>query len=524
MFEIHDSIRNLPGATAARKLLTSRALQYLDSLAKEASGDDGLRRELATAYERVGDVQGKPRTPSLGDTKGALESYRKSLALRQALARNPGDVQDLLGLAGISREISELLAVSGDVNGALEYANQAVAVASSISNTDAAGREARLTELLSDYIARGVIEYSSIPRGGLQRPEAALQDYQRGLETATELLKYNPNNRSAVHQKAVIYERRGRILLLTGQPDAIQHLRVSLDIFRTLAADPNDAHAQRNLGASISMFADALSFDGRFREALAYYREELTIFQKLSNADPNDLNARMSLGGSYYDVGACLMRQGRLGEALMLIQHARSVAEESVAVDPKSVVEWGALADCRIAEAETFGRMDQPSKALQSYRAARAIYTKLSRSDEHDVDARLMGAATDAKIAATLLQPGDLVPAQEIFRQAVEASEPAANAFPPNQEAQYTLAAAYAGLGDIASRFAVSSPNPAQRTAHWTEATSWYEKSLLIWRAIPNRNRGFIDPNGFDAGDPEVVASALRRSTAALQQIAKRER
>jgi serine/threonine protein kinase len=32
IFEVHDSIRNLPGATQARKLVVSRALEYLDSL------------------------------------------------------------------------------------------------------------------------------------------------------------------------------------------------------------------------------------------------------------------------------------------------------------------------------------------------------------------------------------------------------------------------------------------------------------------------------------------------------------
>ena len=33
-------------------------LQYLDSLSSEAAGDTSLQRELATAYERVGEVQG----------------------------------------------------------------------------------------------------------------------------------------------------------------------------------------------------------------------------------------------------------------------------------------------------------------------------------------------------------------------------------------------------------------------------------------------------------------------------------
>ena len=37
MFEIHDSIKDLPGNIPARKLLIERALQYLDSLSQELS-------------------------------------------------------------------------------------------------------------------------------------------------------------------------------------------------------------------------------------------------------------------------------------------------------------------------------------------------------------------------------------------------------------------------------------------------------------------------------------------------------
>jgi non-specific serine/threonine protein kinase/serine/threonine-protein kinase len=522
IFEMHDSIQNLPGATNARNLLLSRALQYLDSLAKEASGDSGLQRELAAAYERVGDVECQPRAASMRDSEGALKSYGKSLALRETLAKNyPGDVQDAIGLAAISRKVSDLMADSGDVKSALEHASQAIAAASSISTPDVSGRKALLTELLSDYIARGLVEYNSIPRGGLQRPEAAFEDYRRGLDLASQLLAVDPGNRSAVHQKAVIQERVGRILLRTGQPaEALKELSASLDSFRNLALDANDARAQRNLAASLSMFGDALSFHGRFPDALRYYREELMIFQRLSEADPNDVNARMSLGGSLYDVGACLMRQGRLVDALALIQRARTIENEIIAHDPKNTAAWSILGDYYLAEAETLIRMRQPARALESYRAAGAIYGKLVGWDEHNVDARVMATATEARTGATLLQIGELAQAQEIFRAAIQASEPLVNTASPDHEALNTLAIAYAGLGQVASRLAVRSHDKTEQTAYWNEARSWYEKSLPVWEAIQNRH-GFIDPNGFEIADPAAVASALRQTTATLQRIAR---
>ena len=82
LFEFHDAIQNLPGSTPARELVVKRALEYLDRLAQEAGDDASLRRELATAYEKVGDVQGSPYRSNLGNLKGALISYGKALELR----------------------------------------------------------------------------------------------------------------------------------------------------------------------------------------------------------------------------------------------------------------------------------------------------------------------------------------------------------------------------------------------------------------------------------------------------------
>ncbi len=88
LFDIHDSVRDLPGSTGARKLLVDRALKYLDSLAQEAGDVSDLQRELAAAYERVGDVQGNSQFANLGDTAGSIASYRKALQIRLALAQD----------------------------------------------------------------------------------------------------------------------------------------------------------------------------------------------------------------------------------------------------------------------------------------------------------------------------------------------------------------------------------------------------------------------------------------------------
>src|SRR5216684_240638 len=58
LFKYHDGIAKLPGSTAIRETMLNDALEYLDNLARDSAGDLSLMRELATAYQKVGDVQG----------------------------------------------------------------------------------------------------------------------------------------------------------------------------------------------------------------------------------------------------------------------------------------------------------------------------------------------------------------------------------------------------------------------------------------------------------------------------------
>ena len=67
MFEVYDALESVPGTTPARELIVQKAVEYLESLAKESAGDIGLQQELARAFVRVGDVQGNPTSANVGD-------------------------------------------------------------------------------------------------------------------------------------------------------------------------------------------------------------------------------------------------------------------------------------------------------------------------------------------------------------------------------------------------------------------------------------------------------------------------
>jgi len=65
MFEIHDSVASLPGGTPTLRFAVQKLQEYLDNLAKEAGGDVSLQRDLATAYEKLGNALGNPSESKL---------------------------------------------------------------------------------------------------------------------------------------------------------------------------------------------------------------------------------------------------------------------------------------------------------------------------------------------------------------------------------------------------------------------------------------------------------------------------
>ena len=77
LFEFHDAIRDLPGSTAARALVVQRALEYLDSLAKESSGRPRAPARARRGLPTVGDVQGNPFMAEPRRPAGARRELRQ---------------------------------------------------------------------------------------------------------------------------------------------------------------------------------------------------------------------------------------------------------------------------------------------------------------------------------------------------------------------------------------------------------------------------------------------------------------
>jgi serine/threonine protein kinase len=234
MFEIHDSVKDLAGSTPTRRLIVSRALEYLDSLAHDAGDNSALQRELATAYEKIGDIQGNPYSANIGDTDGALTSYRKALQIRERFPQAAITTETQMELGRTYRALGDIMDQKGNVGQTIRDYRRSLQIftqlAESESKNPAVQDElARAYETLADGLGRTANADAEI-----------LTDYKKSLAISEELLRQDTSY--AKRKRAVAIN----LMKIGGasdphQPEAIAALRKGVAVLESIAAaDPNN--------------------------------------------------------------------------------------------------------------------------------------------------------------------------------------------------------------------------------------------------------------------------------------------
>jgi tetratricopeptide (TPR) repeat protein len=208
-----------------------------------------------------------------------------------------------------------------------------------------------------------------------------------------------------------------------------------------------------------------------------------------------------------YEEGRILASAGRYAAAIPLLQRAlkalQSLQDQNPGSDDALPFEIGS-SYIWLGEAEAGeGNLEA---ALDNYRKASAAIQP--PSGERVADDTLCGLATSyIKTGDVLARMGGFEKAAALYEKALEIAVPLLK--PENQDvpAMYAAADAYAGLGKVSEAGARRASDGRERTRLWSEALSWYEKSLKTWQNIPNPSS--IGPVGFKAGDPAEIARRM---------------
>lgn len=333
LYELHDAIKDLPGSTPARQLLVRRALEYLDKLAGESRIDSTLRRELAMAYERVGDVQGNPYLGNVGDTAGALESYRKALEIRRSLAGEGSTALTRCDLAHSYDRIGDMLDKTGNLSGAQENYRQALTLREALAHTNPADSMVRRELARSyDYLGNGLEKMGD--------PRNALAHFLKAQILREALWSADTSNSELRRDLAISYGAVGRALGQVGDKNgSLDSLKKSVRLFEALSdADPSNAKARRELAIGYTQLGELLADMGDRPGALATYRKSVATRQALAATDPTNAQARRDLAIGYGWFSDALAHAGEAREAVDTARKSLTIFESLIASDPTSAV------------------------------------------------------------------------------------------------------------------------------------------------------------------------------------------
>ena len=356
VFEIDDSIEAVPGTITARKLITQRSLEYLDSLAQEAEGEWSLQGELAAAYTKVGDVQGQSYNANLGDTQGALASYRKALGIRQTLAVvDPEDATNRLELAKSHNKVGDMLAKMGDLSDASASFREARSIAESLVAQDPSsldkGHELILTYTRSGYVLEDMGDNAT-----------SLARHREALAVAQTLITYHPADPLACHDLATSYNNVGHLLAKTGRVrEGLEIYRKGLAICEWRSADDPES-TQTNTRGWLDDFLEMgrmLTQLGNKKEAFENLHKALAIGRRLAAADPQNALASSDLSACYEAIGDSQVAFGEIIMALNSYRQAIKIREQLSAKDPEN-------AEARAELASSYAKLGQAYIALAS--------------------------------------------------------------------------------------------------------------------------------------------------------------
>src|SRR5438477_1699732 len=330
MFEVHDSIADLPGATQARKLIVEKSLQYLDGLSRESAGDVSLQRELAAAYERVGSVQGNGFQSHLGDPTAALTSYRKAESIRQAIAAAlPENAQDQIALARIYRLVGEVLWLSlSDTRGSLDSLKKSVTTAQAAARL--APRDLPLLlELAESYEKLGDVQSGNGPRGSAGEIQEGLQNHRKSREMREQVGNSMPGAAADLRNLARAYVGVGDDFVKIGRREqALAYYRKAITIYLPLAQGSNNTPPLRSLSSAYSRIGDALVLSGKPQEAVGFFQKQFYLVEPIATADPSDVDARTRVILSRASIGNALVEANRQREGLGILRSSLAGAEK----------------------------------------------------------------------------------------------------------------------------------------------------------------------------------------------------
>lgn len=473
LFDVHDSIQDLPGSTPARALIVKTGTEYLDRLAADSRSDPSLQLELAEGYNKIGDVEGNVSVANLGKPEEALASYRKALGISQSvLTRHPSDRRARQVVAQSDEGLGLALAFHGKSAEALEHFQEALKLRQAVADSDPKNVELRL-DLDRSYEDQGDV-LGGTTGINLGRTQEARESYQKALSLVPDLPAKDPNYFRSRRAKAVLLMKLADIERPSNMADSLNKYASSLDSAEAiLQSDPNSTRARNMVTTLLNRLAFAKGSMGDLKGALVLYQRAIDLDNVALNQDPNNDHARADVVVTLKNLGDLYYYQlNNMPEALRNYRKAAEMLEIQTRADPGNLLQQQHFSEVLSDVASVLLATGQPKEAkVQAQRSMQIAKTVADRPGATGEQMYNYAWLADTVDVEELQDPAGALP---YAKKAVELSHE------EDPLCLHVLALSYAGIHD------------------YRRAVEAEEKALALFAPVQPgkpapRNRGIIE-------------------------------
>jgi non-specific serine/threonine protein kinase/serine/threonine-protein kinase len=435
--DFYDRLIEVPGSIETQRRVTAQALQYLDGMSKDAGGDFDFEVDLATAYVRVGGVQGDPYQPNLGDAKGAMRTVKRGREIaEQALQLRPRDLRALRAAMLAEQTVSEILFGAGDAAAAVPYSKRATELGEKL----VASKEATVKDFIDVAGIYSVLgdQYDLQGAASLGDQPAAIAAYRKFIALDQQALQRDTANVRAMRGIGIGYQKIGNLLVEQNPSEARPLFVAALQQFNSI---PHPSPLiERQKGILHQKLSDCFYFEDNYRAALAELKIAESIYMPLAAQDPSNMRVQQSMASIYRDEGENYEALLEWREAQVVYQRLAAILIAALRKDPSNRIWQSHYAETLISIANAERNLGAKSEAEEFERQGLALSVRLAQdgdvsADDLDNAARhLLGAEP-----ASLRLPKQALTYALHANQLVHDSEP---------DYQMTLAKAQQANGD----------------------------------------------------------------------------
>jgi tetratricopeptide (TPR) repeat protein/tRNA A-37 threonylcarbamoyl transferase component Bud32 len=389
----------------------TKAMAYFAAVPTESLSGEELSRRVQTVYQ-IGAVR-----QAQGDLKGAIESFRESLALAEGLAaRDPSNVDWQLRLANAHFYLADALRFEGGLDEAMQHLQAYRSIAQRLVDRDPTNREWQL-EL---SYAEGGVAFIEEAKGDFASARASLE---HALSIKERLAQADPASAERQQDLGVAHNRLGVVLDRMGEGGlALQHYLADLKIREALVArEPRDQSIKEDLYVALSYVSRAYEDRGELEQALSFARRSLDVTVALSAVDPTNADWQGDVALAENRLGGLLRWKGAGAEADEEYSKAAKIFTALVQKAPANTALRRSLAFAELGAGQVALDRGATAAAMSHASAASATLAPVVAAGK-DAEARMVAAEIHLLRAAVADRGRDAASAASELEEALSLS------------------------------------------------------------------------------------------------------